>query len=431
MADSLYACIKMPLKSGKWLMKNNKVRIGQACRLKEFEIKILSASEKGYIQLVIYVYSLETTQLLGDIDSGLGNRIGMKLHSLYWYHDAFTNRDFALYFSQAPVNETEVFDYAGLSDVRPYDGYEETVRFLTKQSRIDSFWEMMEHCEQLSSDKQPEKQTLVYGESYFSRKNPVKSGFVRFENNLSLQPLKCFAGSNKKTAVLNFANPVEPGGGILCGANAQEEYLCRNTDLYKSLISSCANAYYVRNTRIKKENQYSSMFIGTGAVIWSQNVMILKKTNGYSPLNMCQTQEVYESQYTHTNVLTCAAPFFSGSGFIIPNGDLKYILMKRIKTIFEVAIQHGVDVLVLGAFGCGAFHNPPEVVADAFRECLLQPRYRYAFDEVIFAVKREAVPSHNVEEFERYFSGFPFFEENGCEKRLHQTIKNCRMEENR
>jgi uncharacterized protein (TIGR02452 family) len=32
-------------------------------------------------------------------------------------------------------------------------------------------------------------------------------------------------------------------------------------------------------------------------------------------------------------------------------------------------------VLILGAFGCGAFGNPPEVVAKAFRQVLAEQRY--------------------------------------------------------
>ncbi len=44
-------------------------------------------------------------------------------------------------------------------------------------------------------------------------------------------------------------------------------------------------------------------------------------------------------------------------------------------------------MLILGAFGCGAFGNPPKVVAKAFREVLEERRYHTAFQRVVFAIK--------------------------------------------
>ena len=52
----------------------------------------------------------------------------------------------------------------------------------------------------------------------------------------------------------------------------------------------------------------------------------------------------------------------------------------------EAAIEHGIEVLVLGAFGCGAFHNPPALVAEAFRKVLSESRYAHAFRKVVFAI---------------------------------------------
>lgn len=39
---------------------------------------------------------------------------------------------------------------------------------------------------------------------------------------------------------------------------------------------------------------------------------------------------------------------------------------KRIKNILKVALERRVDILILGAFGCGTFRNPPELLAGVF-----------------------------------------------------------------
>ena len=78
--------------------------------------------------------------------------------------------------------------------------------------------------------------------------------------------------------------------------------------------------------------------------------------------------------------------------------ELLAIHKKRAKRLFFIAKANGAEVLVLGAFGCGAFQNPPEVVARAYKEVLAE--FEYDFDTVEFAVycpKRDqtANPSGN------------------------------------
>ncbi len=250
--------------------------------------------------------------------------------------------------------------------------------------------------------------THVIDEGFFAQSvsyhNETK---VSFEENLTLISAYALADAGKKTAVLNFANPVEPGGGVLRGANAQEEYLCRASNLYNCLISPQARDYYDYHNKILKMNQFNSMFLASDKLIYSCGVTFFKEDRGYIRDCECKPTQDYSDKWRTLDVITCAAPFFSGKQFMLPDGDLYHLMCRRIRNIFEAAIAHNVEAPVLGAFGCGAFHNPPAVVAKAFQAVLLEERYSHAFSDVIFAIKRSGGFCENIEAFEIAFQEFP------------------------
>ena len=66
------------------------------------------------------------------------------------------------------------------------------------------------------------------------------------------------------------------------------------------------------------------------------------------------------------------------------DAELEALLMQRTERIVSAAAAHGADVLILGAFGCGVFLNPPETVAKAFAAAV--SKYSRAFETVEFAV---------------------------------------------
>lgn len=53
----------------------------------------------------------------------------------------------------------------------------------------------------------------------------------------------------------------------------------------------------------------------------------------------------------------------------IRNSSLYELHMKRLECVFKTAAANKAEVLVLGAFGCGAFCNPPAVVGKSFCSC--------------------------------------------------------------
>lgn len=62
------------------------------------------------------------------------------------------------------------------------------------------------------------------------------------------------------------------------------------------------------------------------------------------------------------------------------------ILKAKIRQIFRIVAIKGRTHIVLGAFVCGAFNNPPKRVAQAFRDILAEEEWDGRFEEVIFAV---------------------------------------------
>lgn len=160
----------------------------------------------------------------------------------------------------------------------------------------------------------------------------------------------------KRVAVLNFANPHYAGGGVEHGAMAQEECLCRSSNLYPCLFAPCAQAEYYQFHRNRADHLF------TDRVVYTPDVVVFKDDQ---PVPQLLPRE----QWFQVDVLTCAAPYLGEPVHISPS-DLKALFKSRIREICRVAMEHQVTTVVLGAFGCGAFRNPPELVARAFREVL-------------------------------------------------------------
>ena len=217
--------------------------------------------------------------------------------------------------------------------------------------------------------------TLVYFENFsvinkrFKQKKPVISVTADTTFHCASQ----YAGKGKRVAVLNFANAYHPGGGVEVGSTAQEECLCRSSNLYAALTCNYVlTNYYDRNSRNRNRFGHDSIVYSKGVTVFKSDELIPQKL---------------ETPFT-VDVITCAAPYYNKHDFGTYNeARYKDVFYVRIKNILEVAISNGVDVLVLGAFGCGAFHNPPDLVARVFRKLLIDERYACCFKTVVFAIK--------------------------------------------
>lgn len=231
----------------------------------------------------------------------------------------------------------------------------------------------------------------LYLEGYVSPVRSVKgSGNVEVVESTTFQCARNLLQHSSKIAVLNFANPHEPGGGVRRGAMAQEECLCRCSDLYNVL----AQPYFLKH--YYQYHYCSSDYFFSDRLIYSPNVTVFKSDD--------RIPQMLEDPF-FVDVITCAAPCLLDGYIIKTDEELLDIYKSRIKNILEVAMSKEVDYLILGAFGCGAFRNKPSLMAKAFAELLLEHQYASFFKKVYFAIKRTGRFCPNLWSFEEAFSG--------------------------
>lgn len=213
------------------------------------------------------------------------------------------------------------------------------------------------------------RNTVLYEEGFHSTKAQKRDQPcpVLVVENTTFRCAHSFAGKGR-IAVLNFANPFEPGGNVKGGCLAQEESLCRCSNLYSSLVvPEMMEKYYQCHLNQRKNYLFSDR------IIYSPSVTVLKADEDFSLL----------PDPFQVDVLTCAAPY---NVFGKDPDLLKRTYCSRLTNIFEAAADNGVDFLVLGAFGCGEFHNPPDMMATAFKE-LIDEKYSWYFEQICFAIK--------------------------------------------
>jgi uncharacterized protein (TIGR02452 family) len=189
---------------------------------------------------------------------------------------------------------------------------------------------------------------------------PFPETVIQVTNETSLVASRRLVDRNLRPLVLNFANGINPGGGFLNGARAQEETICRSSALYLTLLGD----------RMYEEHAKRPLPDSTEWSILSPDVPVFREDDG-SPLD----------QPWLLSVITCAAPFAPTVG----RATSSEMLQLRIHRVFAIAQAYGYETLVLGAWGCGAFGNDPERTAADFRHAL-EYEFRGAFSEIVFAI---------------------------------------------
>ena len=148
-----------------------------------------------------------------------------------------------------------------------------------------------------------------------------------------------------------FASARTPGGGWRLGIRGQEEDLCRESNLGYRLESSDPE---VRRFYWAGEDAGP---LNTDKTLLIRNV---KLTNGHK-----------------FDALLCSAPqakyFYSDRSVILE------AFQRRIQKILKIAESETPKPIVLGAWGCGHFHNDPQMVAHVQLEAVRKSRANVVF----------------------------------------------------
>ena len=187
----------------------------------------------------------------------------------------------------------------------------------------------------------PELPEIVRSVPFRVSENTVRENTIK-------SVLNC-AGEGKVIA-LNFANAMYPGGGYIVGGNAQEESLCRASLLYYTIRTQ--KGFYRRN-------RFHILPDYTDVMIFSEKVPVIRDDMG-----------VLLEKSVQCSFITCPAVNRTFARFMMTGKRIDCIMRTRIKRIITLALIKEPDVIVLGAFGCGAFGNKREKVLPVFEEII-------------------------------------------------------------
>ena len=210
-------------------------------------------------------------------------------------------------------------------------------------------------------------------------------------NSDSIDAGKRLQDEDYNVAVLNLASHRNPGGGVMNGSAAQEESLFRRTNLFRSMyqFTPYAKEYGLKRScyQYPLDSRNGGVYTPDATVIRDAQLRLLAEPYR---LSFVAVPAIAHPNLTRDGLLTDA---------------MADLTRQKMRTIFRIAAHHGHDALVLGAFGCGAFRNPPRHIALLFKEVMQEPEFAGRFQKIVFAIleDRNAPRGGNLQPFREVF----------------------------
>ena len=177
--------------------------------------------------------------------------------------------------------------------------------------------------------------------------------------------------------VLNMASAFKPGGGVKHGAGAQEEGLFRRSNYHLHLcnhphipypLPPNSGIYTPQVTYFRASEAYNYTLLPTPRLISMLAVPAIRHP---------KLTKIDRNYWLNENDFSLAK--------------------EKIRLMLRIAIEKGHNAVVLSAWGCGAYGNPPLCIATAFKSVLEENYFLAAFERVIFAIfdDKNARKAHN------------------------------------
>lgn len=224
-------------------------------------------------------------------------------------------------------------------------------------------------------------EAMVKGTQFYSKKLdidydslPKYDSEIKVIDSDTLYAAKDLVDKGYNPCVLNMASFHTPGGGVLRGSSAQEENIFRRTNLFQSLYQfhKIGEEYGIPQRKERYPLDYRF------GAIYTPNVTVFKESDDkdYALMDVPFKVSVISSAAVKNPTL---------EGDSLPNKVIE-VTRNKIRQILDIALANGHDSIVLSAFGCGAYKNPPHEVAKIFKEVLSLEEYRQAFKVIEFAI---------------------------------------------
>ena len=202
---------------------------------------------------------------------------------------------------------------------------------------------------------------------------------VRVEDKDCVLAAKELIDAGYHPAMLNLADLYTPGGLVEYGSGAQEENLCRRSNLILSLypFSQARVRQYPDLGMVPMEDQYpmDERFGG----IYSGVVTFFR-----GPESTGSQLEEIPYNIPVISVAALSGPRIGKDGLMYP--EETEITLEKMRTIFRLGMANGHDSLVLSPMGCGAFANPPAHIARLFHQVIDEDEFKDKFKLIDFAI---------------------------------------------
>jgi hypothetical protein len=204
-------------------------------------------------------------------------------------------------------------------------------------------------------------------------------------------------------ACLNFADSKNPGGGYRNGRNPQEEDIFLRTDCHFSLgLRGQSDILYPDPDETNKANndyiydeKKTALIQGiTGRVYLIDTPQICFRNNKDTNYAIYPDGEIFPFYELRAAALNFNKEIHSCVDF--SNTCIEAIAQTelRIAAQLDTLIERGIRCVILGAFGCGAFKNNPNIVANAYYKEITKRRTH--FNVIQFAMAETGGNNSNV-----------------------------------